>query len=321
MTLSLPLPPADAKPFDIVGVGESSLDLLAVLPAWPQPNQKIALERCDFLPGGQTATALVACARLGWRARYVGAFGDDEFGASVVAALAAEGVDTQVVERSGATSRTAVILVDRATGARTVLEHRDRRLAVEEEDLSPAVFTSGRLLLVDATDLPAAVRAARAAHTAGISTIVDVDQHAPGVDDLLAEIDVIIAPGAFFADASGGSVEVGLTQVAHRFGAALVVATLGERGSLARCGEATIRTAAHPVDVVDTTGAGDAFRGGFASAWLKLGPGAPVETLLTYANRVAGLNCRAIGAQTGLPGPNEVPWSVSPAYHSCGLRC
>jgi len=310
MTLPLQLPPADAKPFDVVGVGEASLDIVAVVPAWPRPDMKTPLERCDLLPGGQTATALVTCARLGWRARYVGAFGDDEFGARIVAALAAEGVDTQVVERANAASRTAVVLVDRASGARTVLERRDPRLAIDEDDISSAVFTSGRILLVDGTDLPVAVRAARAARAAGIPTIVDVEQHVPGVDDLLAQIDVMIAPGAFFAEASHGSVELGLEQLESRFGAALVVATLGERGSVARSGGRIVRTPPSVVAVVDTTGAGDAFRGGFASAWLRLGSGAPLEALLTYANRIAGLNCRAIGAQTALPGPDEVSWSV-----------
>jgi len=310
MTLPLQLPPADAKPFDVVGVGEASLDIVAVVPTWPRPDMKTPLERCDLLPGGQTATALVTCARLGWRARYVGAFGDDEFGARIVAALAAEGVDTQVVERANAASRTAVVLVDRASGARTVLERRDPRLAIDEDDISSAVFTSGRILLVDGTDLPVAVRAARAARAAGIPTIVDVEQHVPGVDDLLAQIDVMIAPGAFFAEASHGSVELGLEQLESRFGAALVVATLGERGSVARSGGRIVRTPPSVVAVVDTTGAGDAFRGGFASAWLRLGSGAPLEALLTYANRIAGLNCRAIGAQTALPGPDEVSWSV-----------
>ena len=93
----------------------------------------------------------------------------------------------------------------------------------------------------------------------------------------------------------------GLAALEAQFSPALVVATLGAEGSLARCRGSEIRTAAPAVAVRDTTGAGDAFRGGFAAAWLGAGDGAEVEALLEYASAVAALNCRALGAQTGLP--------------------
>jgi sugar/nucleoside kinase (ribokinase family) len=86
----------------------------------------------------------------------------------------------------------------------------------------------------------------------------------------------------------------------------MTVATLGSEGSLARFEGREIRTPAITVEVLDTTGAGDAFRGGLASAWLRAGNGAQVDQLLRYANAVAALNCRAVGAQAGLPTPTEV---------------
>ena len=58
--------------------------------------------------------------------------------------------------------------------------------------------------------------------------------------------------------------------------------------------------------VVDTTGAGDAFRGGFVAAWLEAGAAAEADELLRFANAVAALNCRGLGAQAGLPGTDEV---------------
>jgi sugar/nucleoside kinase (ribokinase family) len=93
--------------------------------------------------------------------------------------------------------------------------------------------------------------------------------------------------------------------MALEFGAGLVCVTLGEQGSLARCGGREFRTPAFPVECVDTTGAGDAFRGGFAAACLR-SPDGDVEDMLTYANAVAGLNCRRLGARGGMPTAGEV---------------
>ncbi len=306
LTLDLTLPPAETKPFDVVGVGENSLDFFAVTEDWPVADSKAALRDLTFRPGGQVATAVVACARLGWRARYVGAFGDDEPGKKVQAALEAEGLEVTACSRVGIRNRVAVVIVD-GTGRRAVLELRDPRLNLAEEEVAGHVFQSARILLADATDVPASTRAARAARAAGVPVILDVEQRVDGLDDLLAAVDVIIAAGEFVPEYTGAaSVGAGLAALEARFSKALVVATLGPEGSLARCRGVEIATAAQTARVVDTTGAGDAFRGGFAAGWLAMGPGARVEALLEYANAVAALNCRAIGAQTSLPTRAEV---------------
>jgi sugar/nucleoside kinase (ribokinase family) len=93
--------------------------------------------------------------------------------------------------------------------------------------------------------------------------------------------------------------------MAREYDARLVCVTLGAEGSLARCGGREIRTPALHVDSVDSTGAGDAFRGGFAAGCLRA-PGGEIEDALLYANAVAGLNCRALGARGGMPTAAEV---------------
>src|SRR5438105_10307072 len=85
--------PTAARPFDVVGLGENSIDLVAVVAEYPASNTKQRLQRFARLPGGQIATAMVTCARHGWRTRYIGSFGSDELGAFSVSALDAEGVD------------------------------------------------------------------------------------------------------------------------------------------------------------------------------------------------------------------------------------
>src|SRR5258707_1093244 len=74
------IPKPGTHPFDVAGFGLNSVDLVAVVAEYPVPNTKQRLQRFARLPGGQMATAMATCANLGWRARYIGSFGDDELG-------------------------------------------------------------------------------------------------------------------------------------------------------------------------------------------------------------------------------------------------
>ena len=94
--------------------------------------------------------------------------------------------------------------------------------------------------------------------------------------------------------------------MAREFEAPLVCVTLGQEGSLARVAGREIRTPAFAVDCVDSTGAGDAFRGGFAAGVPAVRRTRDIEDVLRYANAVAALNCRALGARGGLPTADEV---------------
>src|SRR5262245_35312943 len=114
------------------------------------------------MPGGQIATALVTCAKLGWKARYVGSFGGDEFGELSRDSLIREGVDVSTARTvAGATNQFAVILVDARTGERTVLWDRDPELAMPIGSLSESAITSGRVLIVDCHETAAATQATK----------------------------------------------------------------------------------------------------------------------------------------------------------------
>jgi sugar/nucleoside kinase (ribokinase family) len=299
--------PAAAQPFDVVGLGQNSVDLLAVVAEYPPPDSKQRLQRFARLPGGEIATALSACARLGWRTRYVGRFGGDHLGTLARESLEQAGVDvTAAVTIPGATNRFAIILVDARSGERTVLWDRDPALAMQPADIVPDVVTSGRFLLVDAHDTAASRRAAREARAAGIPTVVDVEKVRPGIGELLQQIDVIIAARDFPAALTGHE-EPGraLEAMARETGAALVCVTLGADGSLAWCRGREIRTPAFPIDCIDSTGAGDVFRAGFIAGCLRE-PHGELEDALRYANAAAALNCRALGAGGALPTVEEI---------------
>lgn len=307
MRLPLSLPQRTGRAFDAVGFGLNSIDFLTVVAEHPRPNSKQRIQRFARLPGGQAATAMVTCARLGWRARYIGRFGDDDNGRLGRQSLVEEGVDVSAAATAdGATNGFAVILVDARSGDRTIMWDRHPGLAMTRADVPVDAVRSGRVLLVDCHETDAATCAAQTAREAGVPTVIDVERVRPGISELLEQIDVIIAAADFPGALTGKSLGEALGVLARDFRAALVCATLGREGSLAFCQGREIRTPAFHVPVVDTTGAGDVFRGGFIAAWLLHEGTAEVEELLAYANAVAALKCRMLGARQGIPGPDEV---------------
>lgn len=301
------IPPPDSHPFDVVGFGLNSIDLVAVVAEYPVVNSKQRLQRAARLPGGQMATAVATCARLGWRARYIGRFGGDDLGTMSRESLRRDGVDVSASETiAGITNQFAIVLVDARTGERTVLWDRHPSLNMEPDDVREETATSGRLLIVDCHQTAAAARAARYARAAGIPTIIDVEKVRPGIGDLLQNIDAIIAAEEF-PTALTGHEHLGeaIRLIGREWDASLVCVTLGANGSLAWCNGREIVTPAFPIDCVDSTGAGDCFRGAFAAACLRM-PRGEVEDALRYANAVGALNCRALGSRGGLPTPDEV---------------
>ena len=307
MRLPIRVPPAGSRPFDVAGLGLNSIDLVAVVAEFPQSNTKQRLQRFARLPGGQIATALTVCAKLGWTAHYIGRFGDDELGQVSRESLTAEGVDISgSTTVPGATNQFAIVVVDARSGERTVLWDRHPGLTIDSSSVSRESATAGRILIVDCHETAAATQAARYAREAGLPTVIDVERVRPGIADLLQNIDAIIAAEAFPSELTGyEATGRALEALAAEFNAPIVTVTLGSEGSLTRCLGREFRTPGFQVDCVDSTGAGDAFRGGFAAGCLRW-PDGDVEDVLRYANAVAALNCRALGARGGLPTRDEV---------------
>ena len=288
------------QPFDAVALGLNAVDHLIVVPQFPAFNSKTAFLSHTLAPGGQAATAMVALARLGMRSRYIGKVGNDDLGRFQIHSISSEGVDTsgvQMVDR--VESQTAFIIIDQASGERTILWHRDAGLTLSEDEVDRATVTSGRVLHLDGHDVAASITAAGYARAAGVPTVLDIDQLYPGVEGLLPLIDFLISSSSFPETVTGEpDLRKALPMLAAQTGAPFVAATLGENGVLAYVRGQYIHSPAFKVECRDTTGAGDAFHGGFIYGLLA---GLSVEQTLRVANAVAALKCRAVGARTALP--------------------
>lgn len=295
----------EAKPFDGVALGLNAVDHLIVVPHYPEFNSKIPYQSHTLAPGGQSATAMVTLARLGLSARYIGKVGSDEEGRFQISSLASEGVDTAgIIVVEGAESQNAFIIIDQATGERTILWRRDERLTIREEEVDERAVTAGRVLHIDGHDVAASIASARFARRAGIPVVLDIDNVYAGAEDLLPLVDFLISSSSFPERVTGErDIAEALKRLHEDYGSLMVAATLGSDGALGYIHDQYVHSPAFKVECRDTTGAGDAFHGGFIYGLLK---GFSVEETLKFANAVAALKCRAVGARTALPRIDEV---------------
>ena len=302
----------------IVGFGENSIDIVYRLPAYPQPGSarsKVSIEQRATRPGGQVATTLATCAALGLPTRYVGAIGSDEHGAMIRETLRRRGVDVDSAVERAAPNRYAVILIDASTGERVVLWQRDPRLAIGRDEIRAEWIAGATVVHVDATAVEAATALARMAAQAGVPVTCDVDQVTPATRALLDVVTVPILAEHVPATLTGDSDVERALRTLRQPHQRQVVVTLGERGAAMLEGERYVQVPALPVRVVDSTGAGDVFRGAFI---YSLGQGAGPERMLQFANAAAALACTREGAMESVPTLPEVTHLLSSTKPSGG---
>lgn len=305
--MKFPLDLPKNREFDAIGFGTNAVDYLIQVPVYPAFNSKIELSDYLLLAGGEIATAMVGLQRLGLKTSYAGRFGNDNAGYFGIQSLRDEGVDLRFAEQvENAKTQIAFIVIDERNGERTVIWHRDKRLAYTRQDVPLESATLGKVLHITPHDTEAATELARNAKEHGTIVSIDIDNNFEGTDELLSLVDILIASREF------GEILFGindpyefLRRLKSKFGCAVVGLTLGEEGSLIYCEDRFIKTEGFRVPGVckDTTGAGDSFRAGFLYGLLM---NESVETAAKMANAVAALKCREIGARTALPNVAEL---------------
>ena len=291
--------------FDVVGVGLNATDTLLLVPHFPAYAGKVPFQAEITSPGGQVASAMVACARLGLRAKYIGSVGDDERGRIQLESLRGTGVNLDHVQvRAGCANQSAYIIIDGSTGERTVLWRRDDCLRIEPEQIDPQQIACARLLLIDGHDTAAVAHAAAIARRSGIPVAVDVDTIYHGFDRVLPNVDYLVASSEFPAAWTGNRDPFqALTTLQQEYGMKVAAMTLGAHGALARVDGGFVYEPAYVVNCVDTTGAGDVFHGAFRYAVLQ---GLGMRETLQFCNAMAALNCTRLGARGGICGQQEI---------------
>ena len=299
----------------ILVVGSLNMDLVVQMPAIPRPGETLLGGRFATFPGGKGANQAVAAARLGARVTMVGRVGSDAFGEQMLKTVASEGIDTRFigVDPQNATG-VALITVD-AQGQNSIAVASGANFALTAEDVRSAwelIPQVDWLVMPLETPLDTVETAAQIAKERGAGVILNP---APAQDlgkQLLQNIDVLIPNESETERLTG--LKIQNDEDAHSAGAVLlslgvgsVVLTLGEKGALIVEGEpagpAYQSIPAFPVQVIDTTAAGDAFVGALATG---LGEGLPLNAAVRFASAAAAISVTRVGAQPSLPYRSEV---------------
>jgi len=287
---------------DVVGVGVNAVDTLIQLPRFPASDSKLEFSDSAVLPGGQVASATIACQKWGLRTRYVGKVGDDEYGELHRKEFSKAGVESHLIRAAGCASQSSFILVDQSTGERTVLWKRGLGVALRPEDLKREWVSDARALLVDGHDTEAAAQAARWARESGIPVTADLDNLYLGIEALLENVDFMVSSKEFPERLTGEKdLMKSLPMIQRKFKNRFTAATIGRDGVLEWDGSMFKYFPAFRVNAVDTTGAGDIFHAAFVYAQLA---GWKVEEQLSFSCAAAALNCTGSGAR-GHIGPLE----------------
>jgi sugar/nucleoside kinase (ribokinase family) len=235
---------------------------------------------------------------MGLRAKYVGAVGSDVNGERIRGELHRRGIDTTSVVRRDAPNAYAVILVADDVGERVVLWDRSDALALTDAELPRGAIASARALHVDDVDQPAGIAAARIGREAGVIVTSDIDRVTDRTGELIATVSVPIFAEHVPPAITGETDPERALRKIRRVHSGLLCVTLGAHGSMLLDGDRPHHAPAFPIVPVDTTGAGDVFRGAFIVALLR--GDAPAD-ILRFANAAAAVSCTRPGAIDGVP--------------------
>jgi len=292
------------RTFDVVGLGEIAIDHMCVVPRLPGTSDKVRMARYDVQGGGQIATAMVACRRMGLSASFLGKVGDDRWGAWSVEELAREDVNTSGVRVAPGTTQTAFVMVDQSTGERSVVWCCDESQLVLPSELRREEIAAGRVFHVDGTGLAHGLQPLAWAREAGCLTSIDLDHLLPDTEAALRLVDLCVLPEGFPEAITGEKdLERALRRLQRLNPGAVVCATLGNKGCMALDGDAVIHEPAFAVEAVDTTACGDVFHAAFiCGALWRL----PLREAMRFSNAAAALKTRKLGGRPGIGTKAEV---------------
>ncbi|MCY3773211.1 MAG: PfkB family carbohydrate kinase [Gemmatimonadetes bacterium] len=289
---------------DVAGLGCACLDFLGIVPHLPDRDDQVWMSDSTQQGGGMVSTGLVTLSRLGVPTVFAGKIGNDMAGRVVKEEFDLYGVDSaHLIMTPGATTPVSMILVDESTGQRTIMAGGSS-VEMSPAEVPAGVIASAKYLLLDTTTRQAALAAAGIARDAGVPVVLDADSlsRPQDIGELLRSTDYLIASKVFAEALTGLAEPSAAAEALSGYGSSVAVVTLGEEGSYTLAAGRSFHTPAFPVEVVDTTGAGDVYHGAFIFGLLQKWP---LEKTAEFASAVAAVSCTRLGGRQGIPTLDE----------------
>ena len=277
------------------------MDLIVNVPHLPRPGETVVGDSFCARPGGKGANQAVAAARLGANVTMIGRVGHDSFGRDLTRGLRDEGISTRWVLGSDRATGAALIEVDER-GENCIAVAPGANQDLLPEDVPRKVIEAANIVVAPLeVPLASIEESFRLARLAKVQTVLNAAPAHNVPPSLMRLTDVVICNEHELAMLLGRPVRVGEEAAAARALRCapdqLIVVTLGERGALAVLGDAVIEQPAFRVEVVDSTGAGDAFVAGFSVALGSVG----MQAALRFGCAAGALATTRRGAQPSLP--------------------
>ncbi|GAA3393090.1 carbohydrate kinase family protein [Cryptosporangium minutisporangium] len=299
------------RDLDVLVVGDANPDLVLrgdVVPRFGQAEQ--LLSRADLVLGGSAAITAAGCARLGLRTALLARVGDDVFGTVTRGWLADRGV-ALYSPRPGGAQPTGLSVVLSAPDDRAILTLPGTIPTLSPDDVTDELLRRTRHLHVASVFLQPRLADGLAdvlarARAAGIGTSLDTNwdpaERWTGIRDLLAQVDVFLPNTAELLAVTGADDPESAAKSLVTAGTTVVLKD-GARGGRAWAVDGECAAPIVPVDLVDTTGAGDSFNAGFLAARLA---GAPLDEAVAWAAAAGSLSTRAAGGTAAQATPDEI---------------
>jgi len=296
---------------EVFVVGSINQDFVLKVERRPEPGETVTDARLSTHNGGKGANQAAAAALLGAGVVLLGRVGDDGFGEPLVRALAEKGVDTSLVEEAQDTSTGTAFITVTPDGenAITVAPGANRSLVPEDVDAASARIAEARVLVAQMEVPPEVVlRAVEVAAENGTRALVNLAPPREVPRELLERLDPLVVnehEAAFLLGERVEGVDGALAAAPGllSLGPRSAVITVGASGAVFSDGESTDHVPAPIAEVVDTTGAGDAFVGALAA---RLARDVTLQEAVAYAVRAGAAAVTKEGAQGALPTPETV---------------
>jgi ribokinase len=296
---------------DIGVIGSINMDLVVKAPRFPKPGETISGGELQMVSGGKGANQAVAAARMGASVAMFGRVGDDVFGPRLIKDLEDDGIDVRTVKTlEGVATGVALIVIDRS-GQNTIVSSYGANESITPDELG-TLFSGwsevGEIVLQMELPLDIVEQAIRRAKSEGKHIILNAAPADARARTWFGDVDVLIVNETEAELLSGLEVKgVESARLAGRAlrkaGAQVVILTLGERGALLFEGKQEQHVPAISVEVVDTTGAGDAFVGAYAA---MRSAGEAHLAAVRYGVCAGALAVSVMGAQPSLPRKEDV---------------
>lgn len=272
------------------------MDLLFEVDRFPRAGSKIDGCGLTVQGGGPVPNVMIGLRRLGHRTALITAVADDLIGRMGVDELKDEGVDTRFIVFKPGSSDTAVGLIEKGSGRRTMVLNRD--IGVAARDVVVSRFPQPKIVHLDGRDMPACLKLARWAKRIGATVCFDIGSVRNDVSEIFPLVDHLVVADAFALPFTGCRTARRAVASLKKLCPGTVVVTEGIRGSIGCEDGGYVRGKAYRVKNVDTTGAGDAFHTGYIYGLLH---GCDLTARLKYGAAVAALKCTRMGARAGIP--------------------